>query len=312
MAKDDRLPLQALTIDVEDYFQVEAFAGVIPRAEWQRWPRRVEAGTHYLLDRLAAHDARATFFTLGWVAERHPALIRRIVAEGHELASHGYWHERVSTLTPARFRADLERARAVLEDAGGVAVTGYRAPTFSIGPANAWAWPVLAETGHRYSSSLFPIRHDLYGDPRAPRVPFRPAGTDVDLWEIPLTTARLCGRNLPCAGGGYFRLLPYSAYRVAVRRLRGDAPAPAIFYTHPWELDPDQPVVDGVSWRARFRHRVNLHRMKPRFERLLAEFRWERMDVAFADLLGPGPGSPPTEAAAVAGIRAGAVAAGVD
>lgn len=289
MANDDTLRAQALTIDVEDYFQVEAFAGVIPRADWDRWPRRVEAATQYLLDRLAAHDARATFFTLGWVAERHPALVRRIVAEGHELASHGYWHERVSTLTPAGFRADLERARSVLEDAGGVQVTGYRAPTFSIGPANAWAWTVLAETGHRYSSSLFPIRHDLYGDPAAPRVPFRPAGTALDLWEIPLTTAWLRGRNLPCAGGGYFRLLPYAAYRFAVGRLRGEAPPPAIFYTHPWELDPDQPVVEGASARARFRHRVNLRRMKPRFERLLADFRWERMDIAFGDLLGPPP-----------------------
>lgn len=273
----------ALSIDVEDYFQVEAFAGAIPRADWDVWPRRVEANTHHLLDRMAAHGARATFFTLGWVAERHPALIRRIVAEGHELASHGHWHERVSTLTPETFRADLERARCVLEDTGGVRVIGYRAPTFSIGAANRWAWSVLAETGHRYSSSVFPIDHDLYGDPAAPRTPFRPEATGI--WEIPLTTARLGRRNLPCAGGGYFRLFPYAAYRFAVRNLRGDAPSPAVFYTHPWELDPEQPVVEGVSSRARFRHRVNLHRMKPRFERLLADFRWERIDRVFADIL---------------------------
>lgn len=286
-------PAHALSIDVEDYFQVEAFAGTIPRADWDRWPRRVDANTHYLLDRLAAHGARATFFTLGWVAERHPALIRRIVAEGHELASHGHWHERVSTLTPETFRADLERARCVLEDTGGVRVIGYRAPTFSIGAANRWAWSVLAETGHRYSSSVFPIRHDLYGDPDASRTPFRPAAETSDIWEIPLTTARLGQRNLPCAGGGYFRLFPYAAYRFAVRKLRGDGASPAIFYTHPWELDPQQPVVEGISRRARFRHRVNLHRMKPRFERLLADFRWDRMDRVFADILADAPSSEP-------------------
>ena len=275
-------PLNALTIDVEDYFQVEAFAGLIDRREWENWPRRVEANTHYLLDRLSASGSQATFFTLGWVADRHPALIRRIVAEGHELASHGYNHERVTCLTPERFRADVDRAKQSLEQTGSVPVIGYRAPTFSVGRSNAWAWRILQETGHRYSSSVFPIRHDLYGDPSAPRTPFRadPGG----LWEIPLTTLRLFGCNLPCSGGGYFRLLPYAAYRLGARHLRHEVRS-LIFYTHPWELDPAEPPVPGAGRRARFRHRVNRHRMRRRFDSLLRDFHWDRMDRAYASLL---------------------------
>lgn len=274
--------VNALTIDVEDYFQVEAFAGLIDRREWESWPRRVEANTHYLLDRLSTLGAHATFFTLGWVADRHPALIRRIVAEGHELASHGYSHERVTNLTPERFRADVDRARQSLEQTASFRVIGYRAPTFSIGRGNGWAWQILQETGHRYSSSVFPIRHDLYGDPRAPRTPFRVESGS--LWEIPLTTLRLFGHNLPCAGGGYFRLLPYAAYRLGVRQLRREA-KPLIFYTHPWELDPTEPLVPGAGRRARFRHCVNRRRMQRRFDSLLRDFRWDRMDRAYASLL---------------------------
>ena len=277
----------AMTIDVEDYFQVQAFADVIDRDSWEHWPRRVEANTDRILDALAHRGARATFFTLGWVAERHPALIGRIVRAGHELASHGYGHERVDTLTHEAFRADLMRAKGVLEDAGGAAVIGYRAPTFSIGPANPWAWDVLEETGHRYSSSVFPVSHDLYGTPDAPRVPYRPR--DGALWEIPLTTVRLGRRNFPCAGGGYFRLLPYAAYRLGLRHRAHHDAGPAIFYTHPWELDPGQPTIPGASARARFRHRVNLGRMQDRFRALLDDFAWDRMDHVFADLLTPTP-----------------------
>ncbi|HQT86686.1 MAG: polysaccharide deacetylase [Acidiphilium sp. 37-64-53] len=273
----------ALTIDVEDYFQVQAYAGAIDRADWDKIPRRVEANTDLILTALARHGTRATFFTLGWVAERHPALIRRITAAGHELASHGYGHQLVTDLTPQQFRDDLTRAKAILEDIGGVAVAGYRAPTFSIGPRNPWAWDVLAETGHTYSSSVFPVRHDLYGAPSAPRGPYQPAA--CNLVEIPMTTVQLLGRNLPCAGGGYFRLLPYAAYRFGVRHLHRREGRPAIFYSHPWEFDPAQPSVPAAKWSSRFRHRVNLARMPARLDDLLADFTWDRMDRVFADVI---------------------------
>jgi polysaccharide deacetylase family protein (PEP-CTERM system associated) len=275
----------ALTVDVEDYFQVQAFAGVVKPADWDQFPRRVEGNTDRLLDMFAAADTRATFFTLGWVAERHGGLIRRIVAGGHELASHGHWHQRVDGQTPEAFAADVGRAKALLEDAGGVGVAGYRAPTFSVGPRTPWAFDILASTGHRYSSSTYPVRHDLYGEPDAPRAPFRRPG---GLWELPMTTLRAAGRNLPCSGGGYFRLLPYPLYRTALRRANAAQRAPAVFYTHPWELDPDQPRIATPSRLSRFRHYNNLHRTAARMERLLRDFAWTRMDVAFADVLGDG------------------------
>ena len=277
-------PRHALTVDVEDYFQVQAFAGTIPHADWERWPRRVEANTERLLDLFAAAGVQATFFTLGWVAERHPALIRRIVAAGHELASHGYGHELVDQIGEAAFRADVTRARAVLEDTGGVAVGGYRAPTFSLGARTPWAFGVLAAGGYRYSSSLYPVRHDLYGSPDAPRLPHRVAGGA--LWEIPMTTLRLGGRNWPVAGGGWFRLLPYPLFRAALRRRLAAEAVPALFYTHPWELDPGQPRVAGASARARFRHYTGLAATERRLGRLLDDFAWGRMDHVFADQLG--------------------------
>lgn len=279
-APDPGVIRNALTIDVEDYFQVQAYAGAIDRGSWDRIPRRVEANTDLILDALARHGTQATFFTLGWIADRHPALIRRIVAAGHELASHGYGHQLVTDLTPAAFRADLERAKSVLEDTGGVKVRGYRAPTFSIGPRNAWAWDVLAETGHSYSSSVFPVRHDLYGTPDAPRIPYHPEGRPIV--EIPMTTVAAFGRNLPCAGGGYFRLLPYATYRFGVRRLHRTEHRPAVFYSHPWEFDPGQPDVPAAKRASRFRHRVNLALMPARLERLLADFAWGRMDQVFS------------------------------
>jgi polysaccharide deacetylase family protein (PEP-CTERM system associated) len=262
---------------VEDYFQVQAFAGTVAPADWEIFPRRVEANTDRLLALFAEAGAAATFFTLGWVAERHGPLIRRIVAGGHELASHGHWHQRVDGQTEHAFAEDVARARAVLEDAGGVAVSGYRAPTFSIGARTPWAHEVLARTGHRYSSSTYPVRHDLYGDPSAPRAPFRTAS---GVWELPMTTWRAAGRNLPCSGGGYFRLLPYAAFRFLLRRSgpRG------IFYTHPWELDADQPRIAAAPL-SRFRHYTNLHRTEARLSRLLRDFACTRLDAAFADLL---------------------------
>jgi len=281
----------AMTVDVEDYFQVQAFAHCIDRGAWDRIPCRVEANVDRILTLFDRAGVTATFFTLGWIAERHPAVIRRIVAHGHELASHGYGHQLADRLDPDEFRADIRRARRVLEDIGGVAIQGYRAPTFSIGSRNPWAYGVLESEGHRYSSSVFPIRHDLYGAPDAPRGPFRPGPGAI--WEIPMTTVRLGGRNLPCAGGGYFRLLPYTAYCRGLRRLHRTERRPGIFYFHPWEVDPGQPRVSGSGRVARFRHTVNLGAMEARLERLLRDFRWARMDRVFADMLdGPARASP--------------------
>ncbi len=290
--------LNALTIDVEDYFQVQAFDGRIARADWAGLPRRVEANTDRLLELFAGAGVQATFFTLAWVAERHPALIRRIVAAGHELASHGSDHTRVDTQTAADFRADIRHSKQILEDIGGVGVRGYRAATFSINARTPWAFDVLAEEGFHYSSSTYPIRHDLYGAPDAPRTPYRAGqgrqegaqeGGQGALWEIPMTTWRVRGQNIPCAGGGYFRLLPYALFRLLLRRaIQAHIPAaqtPAIFYLHPWEVDPDQPRVAGCSRMARFRHYTNLSRTAARLQRLLGDFPWGRMDHAYADLL---------------------------
>jgi polysaccharide deacetylase family protein (PEP-CTERM system associated) len=276
-------PSNAMTVDVEDYFQVQALSGAIARENWENIACRVENNVARILDRFAEAGVHGTFFTLGWIAERHPAMIRRIVAAGHELASHGYDHIRVDRLDPASFGTDIRRTKALLEDIGGVPVIGYRAPTFSINQRNPWAFDVLAREGYRYSSSVYPIHHDLYGMPDAPRAPFRP--TTGALWEIPLTTLRLLGRNLPCAGGGYFRLLPYRLFRMGLARLnRGESRA-GIFYFHPWEIDADQPRVAGLPWRARFRHYVNLAATEKRLTRLLRDFAWDRMDRVFAPLL---------------------------
>lgn len=268
----------ALTVDVEDWFQVQAYAGIFPRESWDIPERRVEANTDRLLALFAAHGVRATFFTLGWVAERHPALIRRIVAAGHELASHGYWHRLAHEQSPEEFGRDVADARHLLEDIGGVPVRGYRAPTFSINTRNPWAFDVLAEQGYAYSSSVYPVRHDLYGVPDAPRAPYRTAGGA--LLEIPMTTARIGGRNFPVAGGGWFRLLPYTLYRAGLRRANREGAG--LFYTHPWEIDPGQPRVAAARPLARFRHRVNLARTEGRIARLLTDFTWGPVAEVFA------------------------------
>ena len=270
----------AMTVDVEDYFQVQAFAGCIDRATWDTIPRRVEANTDRILQQFERAGVKGTFFTLGWVAERHPRIVRDIVAAGHELASHGYGHELVHSLTPEAFREDLLRAKGILEDLGGVAVAGYRAPTFSIGPRNPWAFDVLEAAGHRYSSSIYPVKHDLYGVPDAPRFPYRPcAGRIV---EIPMTTVTVAGRNMPIAGGGYFRLMPYRLFRAALRRYNRRDAAPGVFYFHPWEVDPAQPRIRQASRMSRFRHYVNIAAVPNRLERLLRDFQWDRMDRVFA------------------------------
>lgn len=276
----------AMSVDVEDWFQVQAFAGTIARDSWDGLERRVEANTDRILAQFAEAGVAATFFTLGWVAERHPALIRRIVAAGHELASHGHGHELVSAIGEAAFRADIRRARRVLEDAGGVAVVGYRAPTFSINARTPWAHAVLAEEGHLYSSSVFPVKHDLYGAPDAPRGPHRPHPDGV--LELPMTTLPLGGRNLPLSGGGWFRMAPYAAFRAGLRRVNAEGMR-GLFYFHPWEVDPGQPRVAEAPLRSRFRHYVGLAGMEAKVGRLLRDFRWGRMDAVFApELAAPG------------------------
>jgi polysaccharide deacetylase family protein (PEP-CTERM system associated) len=269
----------AMTVDVEDFFQVQAFAGSIERSSWDEWPRRVEANTERILALFEEHRVKATFFALGWIAERHPMLIRRIVASGHELASHGYAHVPVFEQTAAEFRADIRRTKRLLEDIAGTPVKGYRAASFSIGETTLWALPILAEEGYRYSSSVFPVVHDHYGMPSAPRFAFRPQ--EHGFIEVPLTTVTLLGRNLPCSGGGYFRLLPYAWSRWGLRRVNHHDGQAGIFYFHPWELDPDQPRLTGLPWKSRLRHYLNLSRMEARLRRLLADFAWDRMDNVF-------------------------------
>jgi polysaccharide deacetylase family protein (PEP-CTERM system associated) len=277
----DRQPIaNALTIDVEDYFQVSALATHISRAEWDRVPCRVERNVDRILVLLSEKKVKATFFTLGWLAERYPNLVHRIVEEGHELASHGYGHHRATDLHPEQFRSDIARSKKILEDIGGAEVIGYRAPSFSIGHSNPWAFDCLEEAGYRYSSSIYPIRHDHYGMPDAPRFAHQ---KKARLIELPVTTVRLFKTNLPAGGGGYFRFLPYSVSRWSIRRVNDQDQEPAIFYFHPWELDPEQPRVTGVSAKTRFRHYVNLHKTERRLRRLMADFRWDRMDRVFKE-----------------------------
>ena len=270
--------VNALTIDVEDYFQVSAFAPFIKRSEWAQRECRIERNVERILALLKSRDTRATFFTLGWIAERYPQLVRSIVAQGHELASHGYGHERASDLNPADFYADIDRAKKLLEDVGGVAVQGYRAPSFSIGSKNLWAFDGLARAGYRYSSSIYPIRHDHYGMPDAPRFAHQ---VREGVLEIPVTTLRMGGRNFPSSGGGYFRLLPYAVSRWMLRQVNARDGQPAIFYFHPWEIDAEQPRVAGIDAKTRFRHYVNIERMPGRLDKLLGDFAWGRMDDIF-------------------------------
>jgi polysaccharide deacetylase family protein (PEP-CTERM system associated) len=272
----------ALTVDVEDYFQVSALAPHIDRSSWDSRPCRVERNVQRLLELFDETGARATFFTLGWVGERYPHLVRDIVARGHELASHGYAHLRASEQTRQEFSSDVVSAKRLLEDLSGQPVRGYRAPSFSIGRDNDWAFDELLAAGYAYSSSVYPVRHDHYGMPDAPRFPYR---TRPGLLEIPLTTTQWLGRNLPAGGGGFFRLLPYSMSRWALRRVNRIDQRPAIFYLHPWEIDPQQPRIAGTSAKTRFRHYVNLSRTESRLSRLLRDFQWGRIDEVFAPQL---------------------------
>ncbi len=272
-------------MDVEDYFQVSAFEPHIDRSDWSRLPLRVEANVDRILALFDEQDVRATFFTLGWIAQRLPAMVRRIVAEGHELASHGWEHRRVPEQQPAVFFRDVRRTLGLLQDIAGVQVFGYRAASYSIGADSLWALDVLADAGYRYSSSIAPLRHDLYGMPEAPRFPFAAAGGR--LTEIPVTTIRLAGHNLPCGGGGWFRLHPYPFTRWALRHINRREHQRGLFYFHPWEIDPEQPRQTGIGVRTRLRHYLNLSRTEPRLRRLLADFRWAPINRVYAGVIDP-------------------------
>jgi polysaccharide deacetylase family protein (PEP-CTERM system associated) len=271
--------VNGLSVDVEDWFQVGAFEKTIARDDWDGLEHRVEANTDRVLALFGAARVQATFFTLGWVAKRYPALIRRIADAGHEVASHGWAHQRVFTMDAKAFRADLADARAALEDASGTRVTGYRAPSFSIDRRTPWAHAELAEAGYLYSSSIAPIRHDHYGWPEAPRAAFRPVA-DAGLIELPITIAKVAGREIT-AGGGFFRLLPNRVTDRAVRRANAEG-ASAIFYFHPWEIDPRQPRVANAPLKSKLRHYARLGAMAGKLERLIATHAWGRMDAIAA------------------------------
>lgn len=270
----------AMTVDVEDYFQVSAFEHHISRESWDRLPCRVERNMDVILGLMAESGTKATFFTLGWLAERYPALVKRLVAEGHELASHGYSHRRASDQSRKEFFQDISSAKKLLEDIGGVEVKGYRAPSFSIGTDNMWALALLKDAGYQYSSSIYPVAHDHYGMPDAPRFGYTP-GAGNGLLELPPTTIHAFGRNWPASGGGYFRLLPYQASRAMIKHINRREQQSAIFYFHPWEIDPDQPRQRNISFKSRFRHYVNLQRTQGRIRKLLNDFEWGRMDEIF-------------------------------
>ena len=276
-----------MTVDVEDYFHVSVFDGVVPRSRWATLESRVQGNTERLLDIFDEHEVRATFFVLGWVADRCPGLVRTISGRGHEIASHGYSHRLIYDQTRDAFRQDVRRAKGLLEAASGAAVLGYRAPSYSITPRSLWALDVLIEEGYRYDASIFPIRHDRYGIPLSPRHPYLLRRQAGDLLEAPASTARVGPLNVPIAGGGYFRILPYAWTRLGIRRVNRSERRPVIFYLHPWEIDPDQPRL-RVGLLSRFRHYRNLARTEPRLRRLLSEFRFGPManvlDIAHSSL----------------------------
>jgi len=273
----------ALSVDIEEWFQVGAFERVIDTNDWDSLESRVDYNTDAVLALFAESGVKATFFTLGWVAARHPALIRRIVEGGHELASHGWAHQRVFTMTADAFRADLDRARKTLEDAGGVRVTGYRAPSFSIDARTPWAHPILADEGYAYSSSVAPLKHDHYGWPEAPRYAFRPV-PGSPLIEVPVTVAEFGSRRM-ATGGGFFRLFPAMLTNHAVRQVSAEG-QPAVFYFHPWEIDPGQPRVAAAPIKSRLRHYSRLGAMADKLRGLIRRHRWDRMDSIVAEMKG--------------------------
>lgn len=283
----DHAGVHALSVDVEDWFQVWALTPVIRREDWDQFPLRVEGATGRLLDLFARRKAQATFFVLGWVAERCPQLIRRIVDAGHELASHGWDHTKVFDQSPEAFRLDIRRTRALLEEIGGVPVRGFRAAGFSIDQRTPYAAAILAEEGYLYSSSSHPIAHDHYGDRHATLHPHLVGETG--LTELPVAVVERFGRRLSCAGGGWFRALPLGYSLTLWRQLAAEGRR-GVFYLHPWEVDPEQPKVAGLPWRAKVRHRINLNRMEAKLDQMLQRYRWDRIDRVFADVLPPSSG----------------------
>jgi polysaccharide deacetylase family protein (PEP-CTERM system associated) len=275
----------AMTVDVEDYFQVSAFEPHVRREDWDHQACRVRGNVDRILGLFDEHGVKATFFVLGWMAELYPEMVRGLADEGHEVASHGYEHVRVVNHSPEAFRQDIRRARALLEDTTGTPVRGYRAASYSIGRDNLWALDELLEAGHEYSSSIYPIHHDLYGMPEAPRFAFRHNG-DAGLLEIPVTTVEIGSRKFPCGGGGYFRLFPYALSRWALRRVNEHDGQSAVFYFHPWEIDPDQPRQNDIGLKTRVRHYLNLGRTEARLVRLMQDFTWGRMDEVFLESRG--------------------------
>jgi polysaccharide deacetylase family protein (PEP-CTERM system associated) len=268
-----------MSVDVEDYFHAHALSSSFPRERWDDYECRVERNIDRVLQLFSDADIVGTFFTLGWIGERYPQLIKRIVANGHELASHGYDHTRADRQVPTAFRDDVRKAKQILEDTACCPVIGYRAASFSIGPNNQWTFDILEREGYRYSSSIYPIKHDHYGMIEAPRVPFYPSrGT---LLEVPIATVQRFGCRIPCGGGGYFRLIPYPLFRANLRYANLVDGRSCVFYFHPWELDPSQPRADGLPWRRRVRHYLNLSRMESRLSALLHDFSWTRMDYLF-------------------------------
>jgi len=269
---------QVLTVDVEDYFHVSAFESAIDKADWNSLEQRVEASTYRLLELFEQHQAKCTFFTLGWVAERNPNLIKAIVDQGHELASHGFAHQRATIMTPDEFRTDVSQSKQVLEDVSGQAIVGYRAPSFSFNDSNTWVYKILKDLGFEYSSSTYPIEHDLYGVPDWPRFKYeRPEG----IVEIPVPTVRKNEQNTGIGGGGYFRLYPYWLSKRRIDSYLKTEKQPYSFYFHPWEIDPEQPRVAGASVKSKLRHYLNLSRMEAKVVRLLDDYQWDTMKSVY-------------------------------
>ncbi|MDP5132016.1 MAG: DUF3473 domain-containing protein [Paraglaciecola sp.] len=271
-------PVSALTVDVEDYFHVAAFEKNIALSDWDTMPVRVYANTCRLLDLFDEQEAKATFFLLGWVAERYPQLVKDIHQRGHEVASHGYNHIKATKQTPAQFAEDIRSTKALLEDITGSAVVGYRAPSFSIDKSNEWAFTELKEAGYLYSSSTYPVKHDLYGTPDWPQQPYM---RDEGIWEFPMPILNVAGKQWPVAGGGYFRLLPYWLSKRLINRYLATSKSPYMFYFHPWEIDPAQPRVTDAGLKSRFRHYVNLDKMEGKLTRLLNDYQWQTVKTVF-------------------------------
>lgn len=261
-----------LTVDVEDYYQVSAFEPIVGASNWSHYPSRVSKNTRIILETLARHNVKATFFVVGWTGKHHPHLVKEILENGHNIGCHSYYHRLIYNLTSQEFKEETHRAKDVLEQITGKSVLGYRAPSYSITKQSLWAYDILEELGFSYSSSIFPIHHDRYGIPDAPR--FRHKVPGHDIMEYPISTARYLGRNIPVSGGGYFRLLPYYFTRMALSRINNTECQPFVFFIHPWELDPEQPRMKGASPLSRFRHYTNLGKTKKRFQKLLNAFQF--------------------------------------